>query len=634
MNNFDEELMVYRNIAMLTGEIFFCYTLADDSIRIYGGGFSTSKYGNNYSGVNSAHLGMDNVQKLIKERIVAGIETGVADFYDNHFSFTDSRGEVRLYKLAGRLMYDDNNEIESVIGRLEKVFEDDDREYLYYDRESYKDMHTGVMDKDSFIRKLTAKFREYSGKTCGMLILNVDYHGKTEETLREEVVNIIQTVERNYTYDVVCGILDYNEIGVFYYGNDIEGGFIGKAVEMDIAGTTIKGGLYYGPVKEGIEHQFLYKAWIAMLACKCDESGKILIYDSKDKGMQGLYGFDKSGEVDSEIVERVLDVINNGENIAVTIGELLKMVGNRYDIDCISIHEYDEEEGLAEITYQWYDADNVRVAEKVARKPFAKTGNFNWDDKSSIVIDNLRLYEGDDEILNKMKSIGIKAVMVNRLMAKGAKSGWVTFERHGITGNWTDAEKAVCMTATKFISAYMLNMKKYFELINKEEVNKTHDSVTGLLKKDIFVNQMRKYLENENHKPLALVAVDFDNFTQINEKYGRDMGDVVLKKYADELTGLEGRFIIGSRTHADNYLILVNQYDERGNQLSAAMMDRNNKTFLEFCNENCPEVDLIINAGVVLLPKQVDNVFTYMEKAIIAKNKARQDSAIKCVFDY
>ena len=104
MNNFDDELMVYRNIAMLTGEIFFCYTLADDSIRIYGGGFNTSKYGNNYAGINNVNLGMDNVQKLIRERIVAGIETGVADFYDYHFSFTDSRGEVHLYKLAGRLM--------------------------------------------------------------------------------------------------------------------------------------------------------------------------------------------------------------------------------------------------------------------------------------------------------------------------------------------------------------------------------------------------------------------------------------------------------------------------------------------------------------------------------------------------
>lgn len=634
MNNFDEELKVYRNIAMLTGEIFFCYTLADDSIRIYGGGFNTSKYGNNYAGINNVNLGMDNVQKLIRERIVAGIETGVADFYDNHFSFTDSRGEVHLYKLAGRLMYDQNNEIESVIGRLEKVVEDDDREYLHYDRESYRDMHTGVMDKESFVKKLNDKFIKYAGKTCGMLILNIDYDGKTEDVLREQLVNVIQILERIYTYDVVCGILDFNEIGVFYYGNDIEHNFISKIAELDMNEYALKGGIYYGPVNEGEVQQFMYKAWIAMLACKCDDAGKVIIYDAENEDIQGLYRMNKSEEVDAEIVERVLDVINSGENISVTIGELFKMIGTRYGIDCISIHEYDEGTGVAELAYQWHNADNVSVAEKVARKPFERINRYEWKDNNSIVIDNLQLYDGPEETFSKMKSIGVKAVMVNRLMAKNDREGWVTFERHGVAGRWNDTEKNICMTSTKFVSAYLFSMKKYFELVNKEEYNKTHDAVTGLLKKDIFVKEMKKYLENNDNKPLALVAVDFDNFTQINDKYGRDMGDVVLRKYAEELMSIEGRFIIGSRTHADNYMMLVNQYDERGNQLSAAMLDRNNRKFMEFCNEQCPEVDLIINSGVVLLPRHIDNVYTYMERAQIAKNKARQDSTIKCVFDY
>lgn len=53
-----------------------------------------------------------------------------------------------------------------------------------------------------------------------------------------------------------------------------------------------------------------------------------------------------------------------------------------------------------------------------------------------------------------------------------------------------------------------------------------HDHLTGLLNRGSF-DMLRKQLEND---PIALLIIDVDKFKDVNDTYGHDMGDRVLKR--------------------------------------------------------------------------------------------------------
>lgn len=60
----------------------------------------------------------------------------------------------------------------------------------------------------------------------------------------------------------------------------------------------------------------------------------------------------------------------------------------------------------------------------------------------------------------------------------------------------------------------------------------THDALTGLENRKAYTDL---YKEN-NEKDICYILVDADNFKLINDTYGHDMGDKVLKKIAEMLT--------------------------------------------------------------------------------------------------
>ncbi|MCE0492471.1 sensor domain-containing diguanylate cyclase [Vibrio salinus] len=75
-----------------------------------------------------------------------------------------------------------------------------------------------------------------------------------------------------------------------------------------------------------------------------------------------------------------------------------------------------------------------------------------------------------------------------------------------------------------------ISAKKYLELkLIKES---TIDPLTGAYNRRYFIEELNEELIRHHHNPqfhVSLLAIDFDLFKNINDKYGHDMGDMVLQ---------------------------------------------------------------------------------------------------------
>lgn len=74
---------------------------------------------------------------------------------------------------------------------------------------------------------------------------------------------------------------------------------------------------------------------------------------------------------------------------------------------------------------------------------------------------------------------------------------------------------------------------KLDELEKKMRELATFDPLTGLLNRQLFIDDAEKYLKlaRSENKDVAFLIIDIDNFKTINDTYGHFAGDAVLKSF-------------------------------------------------------------------------------------------------------
>ncbi len=105
----------------------------------------------------------------------------------------------------------------------------------------------------------------------------------------------------------------------------------------------------------------------------------------------------------------------------------------------------------------------------------------------------------------------------------------------------------------------------------------THDYLTGLANRRLFIELVEKLMgvAMRHEESLAFVFIDLDGFKQVNDKYGHNIGDLLLVEVANELQRHVRKSDVVSRVGGDEFLLCLNQiecFDDIskvvGNQLS------------------------------------------------------------------
>jgi len=86
------------------------------------------------------------------------------------------------------------------------------------------------------------------------------------------------------------------------------------------------------------------------------------------------------------------------------------------------------------------------------------------------------------------------------------------------------------------------------------------DALTRLLNRRGLLVQVEKLvsLAKRNNTKLGLIYADLDDFKLINDTYGHDFGDAVLKQVAYALSGAVRESDIVARTGGDEFIVVLN----------------------------------------------------------------------------
>ena len=129
------------------------------------------------------------------------------------------------------------------------------------------------------------------------------------------------------------------------------------------------------------------------------------------------------------------------------------------------------------------------------------------------------------------------------------------------------------------------------------------DYMTGLFSKRYYEIKINELIERaySTNQPLSLMMIDVDFFKQINDKYGHDIGDKILKATAKEIKRRVRETDICSRYGGDEFVVILPDADLREAKIIGnRIINEFNYNVCNFRDADIEDVDITLSIGIAI----------------------------------
>ncbi len=137
--------------------------------------------------------------------------------------------------------------------------------------------------------------------------------------------------------------------------------------------------------------------------------------------------------------------------------------------------------------------------------------------------------------------------------------------------------------ALEVLASHMAVSLSNARMVKRLEEQATTDGMTGLLNKRTLVAEAQRRLKVATRfkKSLSVLVADIDHFKQVNDTYGHDIGDVVIKGLGEVLKRIKRDTDLVGRFGGEEFVVVCEQTDEEGARNLAERLRREleNTTF-------------------------------------------------------
>lgn len=179
--------------------------------------------------------------------------------------------------------------------------------------------------------------------------------------------------------------------------------------------------------------------------------------------------------------------------------------------------------------------------------------------------------------------------------------GWVPFSQIIIKSL---IALVIVILSTLTLAGVLTSLNQREELIQQTNT----DALTGLKNSRFFMNTLKEFSAEQKH--FTVFYLDMNNFKQINDKYGHDVGDLVLKEVANRIKNCIRDGDIASRIGGDEFTIILS--GDTSPDICALIKERLKKSISRPCTLSNIPFSLDISVGFARCPDDHED----MEKVI------------------
>lgn len=325
---------------------------------------------------------------------------------------------------------------------------------------------------------------------------------------------------------------------------------------------------------------------------------------------------------EEELVLFCMEILEHAANITSALRMICERVCRFFDLDdmvCVEHHG-----GNKQVLYQWSRSDKAEYTHRMLEE-----GVYDWNyllDKSDP--QGVILYR--EEETGTIETEEAKAVVI--VLSREIKhyQGSVVYTDRRKDRAWS-REQGTLTRIANLIFTHLRSLKE--EEREREEVEKrlNYDTLTGLPVYSWFITLTTDYLVTHGKENLYCVYSDFSNFQYLNEMYGFEEGDKVLKSFAQKLCESCAVGIQFCRITSDHFVGLI-----RSDSLEAATKSYGDLTwdFTMECNQKYDQCSLVIASGIYEVTQRDQAVTSLIDKANEARKKCKEQKVVTAIEPY
>ena len=160
------------------------------------------------------------------------------------------------------------------------------------------------------------------------------------------------------------------------------------------------------------------------------------------------------------------------------------------------------------------------------------------------------------------------------------------------------------------------------------------DELTGLYNRRYFDRHLAVMLHKAQNqdRDMALMILDIDHFKAVNDTYGHDVGDAVLREFAGRLRRNIRGVDLACRFGGEEFVVLMPDTDFRQAELVAERVRQSIAERAFEVNAGRP-LSVTVSAGAALNESAADTPETLIKRADVALYRAKREGRNRVVFD-
>lgn len=315
---------------------------------------------------------------------------------------------------------------------------------------------------------------------------------------------------------------------------------------------------------------------------------------------------------EEELVLFCLELLENVPDITAALKMISERTCSFYDLDDMVCVEHAGDTNR--ILYQWSQVDKTEFAQRMYEE-----GVYEWGHLSRLTDpDGCIAYRAE-----RMKGLEMeqaKSVFIVLSTSVRDYSGSIVFSDRRKERDWVRMKSTLVRIANQIFYRRRM-LQREAESRRTMDLQLNYDRMTGLPVYHRFISSANDYLEHYGNAGLCCISTDFSGFQYYNEIYGYEMGDELLKRFADALTVQYGDCGLFTRVSSDHFVGLV-----RGMSLEEAQASYREFTasFAEKYNKEYPLTNLALASGIYEVQEEVVSVGAMVDNANAARKKCKE----------
>ena len=590
------------------------------------------------------------------------------DLIERQLRLRDRNADYKWYSIKARSVKDENGNVLKVVGVMENIDELKRMEIRQAD-ENMRDPLTKLYRKD-YARELIEDFLRFQADNdnpefAGILAIDIDNFDilcdRMGKAFGDEILkNIASDLDEIFYPTDVLGrvggdefvilmknIVDVRDIDkkIREIQRVINHTYVGENVSF---GSTVGIGASVYPT-DGEDFDTLFdRAEKALFHAKSAGKNCYGFYLASKEDVYNEYPIEErreriarldkesmdSGNASDSLIELAFKLIDESKDTDSAINLLIRQVARQMGLGGIRIKSRVGKEFRTANMYQCCMVPDMGFDDADMSYTFDQWTDMLDEYRSNnnlIVCDSVMDIE--NPVTRQLMLVsGARSYVGCAFMDKGEFAGSIDFVDFSGPRAWTKSDLTTIRAVTNVVSSYLLKMKAYEDASDTIERLTGYDSITGLMTYEKFITMVGEYIENAPHGDYAMVYMDFSNFKYVNETYGYETGDKILRELVTEAAGYGDYYVYGSRVFSDNIVMLA-KTGSRSEEEIVAAFERASKVFSDRMQKDYIDSKLILDIGVCTFeicgrPVPLKSIIS---NANMARKKAKLPDSPRCI---